>query len=109
MPALWSCQYADNKHRTVVTATIGGYSDACKAYLPTAAAGHELGNDARTLELPVWDNKNRNVVTATNRAVVTAVVSPEPNAYSLAPAEFRAVYEQASVSWMLAQAVSNRV
>ncbi|KAF6260179.1 hypothetical protein COO60DRAFT_1700419 [Scenedesmus sp. NREL 46B-D3] len=65
--------------------------------------GHELSNDARTLELPVWDSKNRTVVSATNRAVVTAVVSPEPNAYSLAPAEFRAVYEQASVSWMLAQ------
>jgi hypothetical protein len=38
--------------------------------------------------------------------VVIATVSPEPNAYSLSPAEFRAVFEQASVSWMLAQAVS---
>jgi hypothetical protein len=34
------------------------------------------------------------------------IVSLEPNAYSLASAEFRAVYDQASVSWMLAQAVS---
>ncbi|WIA22029.1 hypothetical protein OEZ85_004379 [Tetradesmus obliquus] len=66
--------------------------------------GHELSNDARTLELPLWDSKNRSIGTATNRAVVTAVVSPEPNAYSLAPAEFRSVYEQVSMSWMLAQA-----
>jgi hypothetical protein len=75
-----------------------------------AAAGHELSNDSHTLDLPVWDSKtNRTVVTATNRAVVTAVLSPEPNAYSLVPADFKDVFEQASVAWMLAQAVSSCV
>jgi hypothetical protein len=73
-----------------------------------AAAGHEMSNDALPVDLPVWDSKtNRTVVTATNRAVVTAIVSPEPNHYSLVPADFKVIFEQASVSWMLSQAVSS--
>jgi hypothetical protein len=72
-----------------------------------AAAGHELGNDTYTLDLPVWDSKtNRTVLTATNRAVVIAIVSPEPNHYSLVPAEFTSVYEQVSIAWMLSREVS---
>lgn len=62
-----------------------------------SCAGQELRYDSWTLPQD-----------ARNRALLSAMVSPEPNMYSLSPAEYKPYYEEMAFAWLLSQAVSKR-
>lgn len=72
--------------------------ESCTDFAVFVVTGQELRHDSWTLPHE-----------ARNRAVLNAMASPEPNLYTLSPAEYRPYYEEVAFAWLLSQAVSGHV